>query len=245
MTSKALVPRNGVQAGATAPVLERVLLSGDLAKLTPEDRVDYYRRVCDSLGLNPFTRPFEYIVLNNRLTLYARKDATDQLRDINKVSIYKLETQQDGELFEATAYARTAAGREDIDMGATSVAGLKGDALLNSKLKAITKAKRRVTLSICGLGWLDETEIETVPSAKVVAVNPEESAPVQAEQPPDLDALCREYNDLCEALGLTEQQRKEALQKAYQVPSPELLDAANLRDVLARLSKRLERKRQI
>ena len=35
---------------------------------------------------------------------------------------------------------------------------------MNAKLKAITKAKRRVTLSICGLGFLDETEIETIPT---------------------------------------------------------------------------------
>jgi hypothetical protein len=31
-----------------------------------------------------------------------------------------------------------------------------------------TKAKRRVTLSICGLGMLDETEVETIPGAEVV-----------------------------------------------------------------------------
>jgi hypothetical protein len=39
---------------------------------------------------------------------------------------------------------------------------LKGDALANALMKAETKAKRRVTLSIAGLGWLDETELETV-----------------------------------------------------------------------------------
>ena len=32
-------------------------------------------------------------------------------------------------------------------------------------MKAETKAKRRVTLSICGLGMLDETEVETIPHA--------------------------------------------------------------------------------
>jgi hypothetical protein len=35
-----------------------------------------------------------------------------------------------------------------------------------------TKAKRRVTLSICGLGWLDESEVETVPRARPVQVGP-------------------------------------------------------------------------
>jgi hypothetical protein len=38
-------------------------------------------------------------------------------------------------------------------------------------MKAITKAKRRVTLSICGLGWLDETEIESIPSAMPARVD--------------------------------------------------------------------------
>ena len=33
-------------------------------------------------------------------------------------------------------------------------------------MKAETKAKRRVTLSICGLGMLDETEVETIPGAR-------------------------------------------------------------------------------
>ena len=261
MAKGALAIRSGAQEGAAsaAPILERVLLSGDLAKLTPADRVDYYRSVCESIGLNPLTRPFEYLLLNNKLTLYARKDATDQLRDIHKVSIYKMETSQDGELFQAIAYARTAAGREDIDMGAVCTTGLKGDALLNAKLKAITKAKRRVTLSICGLGWLDETEVETVPSAKVVAVNPEVSVIVQAKQLPKqevptaptdarnrhLDDLYAEYSELCESLGLSQQQRQNALQKAYQVNLPELLGFDELHEVLDRLRNRLAKKPQV
>src|SRR5690606_27349041 len=36
-----------------------------------------------------------------------------------------------------------------------------------------TKAKRRVTLSICGLGWLDETEVSTVADAEAVDVDME------------------------------------------------------------------------
>jgi hypothetical protein len=46
----------------------------------------------------------------------------------------------------------------------------------NTILKAITKAKRRVTLSICGLGWLDETEVEDIP-AEAKALN--NSAPFE------------------------------------------------------------------
>ena len=34
-------------------------------------------------------------------------------------------------------------------------------------MKAETKAKRRATLSICGLGLLDETEVSTIPGAVI------------------------------------------------------------------------------
>ena len=54
--------------------VEQVVLMGDLVRLTPGQRVNYYRRVCESLGLNYLTRPFEYITLNGKLTLYARRD---------------------------------------------------------------------------------------------------------------------------------------------------------------------------
>jgi hypothetical protein len=47
-----------------------------------------------------------------------------------------------------------------------TVGGLKGESKANAMMKAETKAKRRVTLSICGLGMLDETEVETIPSAQ-------------------------------------------------------------------------------
>jgi len=64
----------------TAGVLERALVSGDLAGLSESQRLEYYRAVCESLGLNPLTRPFEYLRLNGRLVLYATRAAADQLR---------------------------------------------------------------------------------------------------------------------------------------------------------------------
>ena len=71
-------------------------------------------------------------------------------------------------------------------MGAVSTAGLKGEALANSMMKATTKSKRRVTLSICGLGMLDETEIDSIPAsakgrAPVVMPQARSAAPVAAD----------------------------------------------------------------
>jgi hypothetical protein len=68
-------------------MLEKVLLRGDLKELSASERLLYYRAVCDSLGLNPLTRPFEYITLRGKLTLYAKRECTEQLRRIHNVSI--------------------------------------------------------------------------------------------------------------------------------------------------------------
>lgn len=146
-------------------IIEQVIIKRDLSQLTPVERVNYYRAVCESVGLNPLTKPFDYINLKGKLTLYAKKDATDQLRKINGVSIMKLERDKIDGIYVVTAYATTGE-RQDSSTGAVNVDGLRGDELANAFMKAETKAKRRVTLSLCGLGWLDETEVETIPDAK-------------------------------------------------------------------------------
>lgn len=149
--------------------IEQVVVNGDLSKLNAEQRVTYYRQVCNSLGLNPFTRPFDYITLNNKLTLYARKDAADQLRSKHGISIDKPDIRFEDEWIIVTVVAKDADGRTDSDIGVVKKTDMQGN-LGNALMKAVTKAKRRVTLSICGLGMLDETEIETIPNARPVVV---------------------------------------------------------------------------
>jgi len=145
--------------------MEKLLITGDLAKLSPEQRVLYYNSVCESLGLNPLTKPFAYITLNGKLTLYALKDATEQLRKINKVSLTITSREKIGDVYIVTARAKLPDGREDESTGAVCIANLKGEQVANAYMKAETKSKRRVTLSICGLGMLDDTEIESIPGA--------------------------------------------------------------------------------
>lgn len=144
-------------------LIESVLIGGDLSKLTPEQRTTYYLRVCESVQLNHLTKPFEYITLNGKLVLYAKRDATDQLRAIHNVSVEDISTNEREGVFIVTAKVRDSSGRTDVSTGAVNIAGLKGNDLANALMKAETKAKRRATLSICGLGFvMDETEIETV-----------------------------------------------------------------------------------
>ena len=69
-------------------IMEQVLIGGDLAQLTEAQRLAYYRTVCQSLGLNPLSKPFEYLWLNGKLRLYALRDCADQLRRLHGISIY-------------------------------------------------------------------------------------------------------------------------------------------------------------
>ena len=155
----------------SANALENVLISGDLSKLSSSDRMNYYQAVCNSLGLNPLTKPFDYIQLNGKLQLYALKAATDQLRAKHQVSIVITNKEMVDNIYVVTAMATMPDGQTDTDDGAVSVSGLQGEAHANALMKTVTKAKRRVTLSILGLGMLDESEAETIPGARTQAVN--------------------------------------------------------------------------
>jgi len=143
-------------------VMEKALVGGDLMSLNPQQRLNLYSSVCASLGLNPLTRPFEYIVLNNRLTIYARKDCTDQLRKIHNVSVRIVSRDiQDG-IYIVTAQATLPNKRQDEAIGCVKIENTTGDARANAMMKAETKAKRRVTLSISGLGIFDASELESM-----------------------------------------------------------------------------------
>jgi len=141
--------------------LEQVLLVGNLATLKPEQRVQYYKGLCESLGLNPLTKPFDYMVLKGRTVLYAKKDATDQLRRIWSISTRIVKREVFNDVFVVTAQGKMLE-REDEAIGAVPIKGLAGEALANAFMKAETKAKRRLTLSICGLGFTDESEVKSI-----------------------------------------------------------------------------------
>lgn len=140
-------------------VVESVMIQGDLSKLQSKQRVEYYAAVCKSLQLNPLTRPFDYISLKGKLTLYAKKDCAEQLRRNYNVSVKIVGKDWRDGVYVVTAQASLPNGRVDEAIGAVFVGNSKGEDFANGLMKAETKAKRRVTLSICGLGILDEAEV--------------------------------------------------------------------------------------
>jgi hypothetical protein len=223
-------------AETSLATLERVVIGGDLSKLSSAERLLYYRQLCESIGLNPLSRPFQYLTLSGRLTLYASRDATDQLRKKHGVSVTKLERDRHDDLYVVTAYGQDQTGRQDTATGAVAIGNLKGDALANAIMKCETKAKRRLTLSICGLGMLDETELATVKEAKPVAVDHEtgELLEAAAAPPDERAAMLTRLGELADGKGVPGHQRKQLWDRYCGAgTTPETVDMSALADLVA------------
>jgi hypothetical protein len=152
--------------------VKELVIEGNIAKLNDNQKVEYMVGLCRSLGLNPATKPFQVIKFQGKEILYATKDATEQLRAVHGVSVTALNKQTINDVYVVEAIVQDGKGRTDASTGAVNIKGLSGDNLANAIMKAETKAKRRATLSICGLGFLDESEIETMKGAEKVNVEP-------------------------------------------------------------------------
>jgi len=187
-----------------AVVAESLVTRGDLSGLTPAERARHYIRTCEGLGLNPHSQPFSFLMLNGKLVMYANRGATDQLAAMHLVNRKIID------------------GPKVIDLGGTKVVYCVAEASMpngrtetaistvpmvdpvNVLMKSETKAKRRATLSILGLGVLDECETETIPGAVRVdapRLDVRDDAPAQLAAPDALAAF-RASLDAAEALTL-------------------------------------------
>ena len=140
--------------------LESLVLRGDISGLSAPQRVEYYNALCNRVGLDPATQPFKIMTLNGKQLLYADKGCAEQLRKRHKISVTIVSRERIDDVYVVTAQATGADGRMDESIGAVSCGAAKGEAFANVLMKAETKAKRRVTLSIVGLGMLDESEVD-------------------------------------------------------------------------------------
>lgn len=154
--------------------IESAFLENDMSKLDPGQRLTLYNQICNSIGLNPYSKPFQYINLSGRLVLYPTSECTKQLGMLYGLSYYQSDSKTEGNLLVVTVVAKTRDGREDFDIGTVDlrVWDNKKSAFRepnptemgNLYKKALTQAKRRVTLSLCGLGWLNAQIDNTKPA---------------------------------------------------------------------------------
>jgi len=162
--------------------LQAALAEGRIDKLTIPQRLEFLAATCKSMGLSALSRPFEFITLSGKMIMYCRKDGTDQLRKIHNVSIRIISREVVGDVLIVTARACLPSGREDEAIGA--VPWPKGpEPQAMAAMRCETKAKRRATLSIVGLGFLDESEIE---DAQLAGSFPERDASPTMPQSADV-----------------------------------------------------------
>lgn len=171
----------------------------DFTKLSEVDRQAYLASLCETLGLNPMLIPFQFLKLDGKMVLYAKKSCSDQLRSIHGISVVEMQEEERNGVHICRVKLKDKDGREDCDVGAVSLYDCRAEiwngpnkvpnpnfgkrisqeAEANAILKSATKAKRRTTLSMCGLGMLDETEVESLPG---VAVSTNEGAKESAHE---------------------------------------------------------------
>lgn len=149
--------------------IAKLLMQGDLSSLTMVQRAQFLYHFAKTQGLNPATKPFDLIVLNNKLTIYANRTAADQLRKIHGVTSERLYSGYlrtgnavDKTVWEVEYRLTDRDNRVEYSTGCVGIENLTGEALGNAVMKCDTKAKRRGALSLCGLGFLDELEVESV-----------------------------------------------------------------------------------
>jgi hypothetical protein len=160
--------------------IENALIDGNLAQLTPQERVQLYMQTCKSLKLNPLTKPFGYILVkgwsgdDEKLILYATRNCTDQLRSVYGASDVPGSLKRSESPTELTAEIAVVGrnGRVSTDVGVIPMEQfsrargkymLQGRDLANAKMHVVTKARRRATLALYGLGGIvDESELDTM-----------------------------------------------------------------------------------
>lgn len=144
-------------------IISSLFIHGDISRLSPTQKVDYYRQVCDKLGLDPLSQPFRILRLHGREIMYCDRGGAQQLNKLHRVSHEIRSRENVNGCYVVTAQASTPDGRKTESLGAVPITNLKGENLCNAMMKAETKAKRRATLDLLGLGILDETEIPPNP----------------------------------------------------------------------------------
>lgn len=172
-------------------ILKVISGGGDLSKLNLEQRSEYVLALCEAHDLDPLGRPFSFMGTDdNGVILYATKNCSDQLRRKHSIQVTIKDRGQVAEgvygvIAVATIQEEDADPLSDESIGTVSVAGLTGVALANAYMAAETKAKRRATLSLVGIGMIDETEARELTPRKA----PEATATkTDAEDLADRDA---------------------------------------------------------
>lgn len=185
--------------------LMALFLEGDVSTMKPQERAQYCWKLAESVGLNPLTKPFDIIPLGGKTVVYANRTAADQIRKIRGITskiLYHgplvlgttLVKDKDGnqqqipnfrpDVYQVIVEMTDKEGRVETATGCVNVKDYSGEALSNQIMKCWTKAMRRGTLSMGGLGFLDELEVDTIRPSSGSPNAPDDYQPVLPKPQP-------------------------------------------------------------
>lgn len=182
-----------------AGALAHVLGTGDLFRLTNEQRVAHYLNLCESLGVNALSLPFQWIEFKENenaapvLQLYFKPSGAAQLLRNHHVSVHYPRKEIVGELFVVEAVGRAPDGRTGSASKYVPLTGkygrLTGRNLANAFMKAETGALRRLAVAMFGIAAGPDADeaaawrAVTVDGAGRVLENPTEEERYLADHP--------------------------------------------------------------
>jgi hypothetical protein len=118
------------------------------------------------------TKPFDFLEIKDKRTqkvkviLYAKKECTEQLRFLHKLSAKILKSEIIEDIFLVWSETCSPDSRSTEQLGAVSIKGISAEDKADAMKKAITQSYRRGVLTHCGLGFLSEEEAESIPGAR-------------------------------------------------------------------------------
>lgn len=171
-----------IQEVSSEDEIIKVLMYGDLSSMTQKQKAEYLYKLAKKQGLDPISKPFDIIPLQGgKLTVYANKGAAAQLqakhqlsveeisagfigKDENAIYQVKVKVTSPGSVSSSTKDhpSTYVPGRVSYNVGCASLFGLKAEMLSNKIMACHTKAIRRAVLVHCGLGFMDESELDSV-----------------------------------------------------------------------------------
>lgn len=137
----------------------------DLDRLSDEQLHQYYLDACAFHGVPPELNVLAFTLMDSgdgarRRVLYAKKGATDIIRERLGISVADLRKEIFNGTLTYTCFGKNKDGRLEIAVGASYIEGLTGRTLEIAIMVAQTRAVRRMTLQFAGAGLLDETELQ-------------------------------------------------------------------------------------
>lgn len=187
----------------------------DLDRLNDEQLRQYYYDACAFHGVPPELNVLAFTYMDSgdgarRRVLYAKKGATDIIRDRLGISVVDLRKEIFNGTLTYTCFGKNIDGRLEIAVGASYIEGVTGRALEIAIMVAQTRAVRRMTLQFAGAGLLDETELQA--DSKTTDIK--DALPVLSNLQPTVKPNAAPGKDITPVLALDLQGSAELLHTA-------------------------------